>query len=456
MAKRGVCMKITRRMAPHLLYRHRTLGFLRRVIPDNVWQRLAGEGSAGRTRRVRWTPRFLILVWLAIGLSGLSALTERFLEGYEWVTRLLPARRRPGQSYQGLLKATGRVGSHLLHRFWEILRPTAPRRAGRAWTWYGWTVLAVDGSRFDAPRSRANQQALPCAGRRKTGPQWWVTWLVHLPTLLVWDWRQGPGRSSERRHLRQMLSSLPPAVLLLADAGYVGYDLMNELTLTGTEFLIRCAGNTRLLIEGTVSKIMRQGDVQRVYLWPRNKRGQPPLMLRLLILKEHGRRVYLLTNVMEPTRLSRQMASVLYRARWGVELAFRSLKRTLDRYRVLSKKPHFGSMELAAYVLALALLMLAGAAAMGARVVRLCVAKALRCLRLMIEALRWRARARPVAAVLRAAVRDAYERHRPKHARDWPRPKEHHPPGPPKFHTLTPKEIAAIHRLLRPFAAAIG
>jgi len=128
-----------------------------------------------------------------------------------------------------------------------------------------------------------------------TGPQWWVTWLVHLPTLLVWDWRQGPGTSSERRHLQDMIAGLPLLTLLVADAGYVGFDLMKSLIEARVDFLIRCGSNVRLLVDGTCQQIIIDG---RVYLWPKNRRGQPPLELRLIELKRGGKRVHLLTTVL--------------------------------------------------------------------------------------------------------------------------------------------------------------
>jgi hypothetical protein len=348
------------------------------------------------------------------------------------------------------------VGLDLFHRFWRHLRPTAVKRLGRARTWYGWTVLAVDGSRFDAPRTPANAKRLRRAGRAHTGPQWWVTWLVHLPSLLVWDWRQGPGDSSERRHLEDRIADLPPEALLVADAGYVGFDLMKHLIESGVDFLIRCGGNVRLLVEGTHSRIERQGQHRRVYLWPKDRRHEPPLVLRLIVLKRRGKRVYLLTSVREETRLSRRMAGEIYQARWGVEVEFRSLKRTLAHYRVLSKTPTAGAMELAAYVLALALLMLQGAVALGRQVARLSVAAALRALRDALEALRNRTWETPLEQRLRVALRDDYQRRRPKHTRYWPRKKHDHPPGPPKLHRLTLREKARINMLQNQYATALG
>jgi hypothetical protein len=279
---------------------------------------------------------------------------------------------------------------------------------------------------------------------------------VHLPTLLVWNWRQGPGNSSERRHLRDMIADLPLLTLLVADAGYVGFDLMKSLIGARVDFLIRCGSNVHLLVEGTYSRIERDGQHCRVYLWPKNRRGQPPLELRLIVLKRGGKRVYLLTTVKEEARLSRRMAGEIYQARWGVEVQFRSLKRILMHYRVLSKTPAAGAVELAAYVLALALLMLEGAVALGRQVVRLSVAAALRALQDAVESFRNRAWAPALEQRLRGALQDEYRRFRPKRSRYWPRKKTDHPPRPPKLHRLTRTEIARIAAIGNQFLTALG
>jgi len=150
------------------------------------------------------------------------------------------------------------------------------------------------------------------------------------------------------------------------------------------------------------------------------------------------------------------MAGEIYQARWGVEVQFRSLKRTLTHYRVLSKTPAAGAVELAAYILAVALLMLEGAVALGRQVVRLSVAAALRALRDALEAIRNRTWAAPLEQRLRGALRDEYRRRRPKHSRYWPRKKNDHPPGPPKLHRLLRCEKARITAIMNQHAPAFS
>jgi hypothetical protein len=67
----------------------------------------------------------------------------------------------------------------------------------------------------------------------------WVTALVHLPLGLLWAWRLGNGTASERDHLRHLLATLPRGTLLVADAGDVGYELLQALLAAGQSFLVR-------------------------------------------------------------------------------------------------------------------------------------------------------------------------------------------------------------------------
>lgn len=440
--------KMTREGRLRKPHRREWPGFLRRLIPDSTWREIHGLAKKGMDPRTRWSPKLIVLCWLMMGWSIQEQLTERFQEGRETLSNMFYRRRRCGASYQGLTQATQRAGANLFHDFWGHLRQTIPQRVGSAWTWFGWVPFAVDGSRADAPRTRRNEKTLGKSARDKSHPQWWITQLIHLPTKMVWDWRQGPGTSSERAHLREMVPTLPPYSLLVGDIGFGGFDLLWQLSDGKVAFLIRCGGSSTLLVENTRQEIERKGDVRWVYLWPKNRRRKKPLRLRLIVLKNRGKRVYLLTNVEDSTRLSRRMGGELYRARWGIEVAYRGLKQTLGRRKVLARTPEPGAMELTANLLALALLLLYAALEMGAKVARLSLAQALRALRWAMEALRHGESCTQLLRRLREAVMDEYERHSSKRARDWPHKKNDRPPGPPKLRRLSRAENARIKRIL--------
>ena len=151
--------------------------------------------------------------------------------------------------------------------------------------------------------------------------------------------------------------------------------------------------------------------------------------------------------MLEPQRLSRAATGGLSQARWGVQVNFRSFKQTLDRRRVLASTPEAGAMELAGNVLALAPLFCHAAAALGAWLVRLSVAEALRTLRRAMEAVLHASPTRRFASRVRTALRGAYRRKRPKRARDWPHKKTEAVPRPPRLRRPTLREKAFLELL---------
>lgn len=419
---------------------------LRRLCPADFWRGwLSTVGRRGDVR-THWCPKYVVLAWVLIGWAAPNGLQQRFELARRTLAGLFARRRRPGRSVQGLTKRTDRLGVDALHGFWLHLRDALAKRLGRSWLYSGWQVFAVDGSRVDAPRTKANEKALGCAGREKSGPQWWVTTLVHMPSRLLWDWRYGPGGDDERRHLREMLDSLPRGALLVADAAYVGYDLLLRLLAADVHFLIRCGGNARLRVYDA-KPIKRLGCDARVYLWPAARAREWPLELRLITLKRGGRRMCLLTSVRDSTALPRRLAGELYAMRWGTELNFRALKQTLERRKLLARSPQVGVMELIGNLLALGLLQAHAALLLGAKMVRMSVAGWLHLLRRATEALRAGRPTHWLRRAAKAAVQDNYVRKRRKDSREYPRKKHDSPPNPPQILNLTTAQQIQIERL---------
>ena len=172
----------------------------------------------------------------------------------------------------------------------------------------------------------------------------WITTLWHVTTGLAWNWRLGPSDSSERTHLREMLASLPLHPLIVADAGFVGDDFLKSILDAPQQLLIRVGSNVRLLRKlGTVHETS-----QTVYLWPdgARKRQQPPLVLRLVVLHDGRKPVYLVTSVLDKQQLSDAQVADLYRRRWGIELYYRHLKQTFGRTKLRSHNAKNAEIEM--------------------------------------------------------------------------------------------------------------
>jgi hypothetical protein len=264
---------------------------------------------------------------------------------------------------------------------------------------------------------------------------------------LPWDFRVGPGTDSERRHLEQMLDDLPRDSLIVADAGFVGYELCQRVLNAGQSFLLRVGGNIRLLNDLGWEHEERDGVV---YLWPLLHRDSPPLVLRLIVLERDKQKVYLLTNVFDPKQLCDEDAGVLYEMRWGIEVFYRSYKQTLSRRRLLSRTPPTCLAECSWTMLGLWLLGLLTVERLTAKGVDpLCwsVAMARNAVRRAMRATICRSRSCRLFRALGMATKDAYQRRGPKAARDYPRKKREKPPGPPKIQSASPKEVQAAKQL---------
>jgi hypothetical protein len=287
----------------------------------------------------------------------------------------------------------------------------------------------------ECPRTEANERELHCAGKKKTTPQLFLTTIYHLGSGLPWAYQIGPGTDSERNHLRAMLDRLPPGGLLVADAGFVGYDLLDSIGRGGRHFLIRAGRNVTLLKGLGYGRIRHDGIV---HLWPAKaaKKRQPPLTLRLIRLHDGRKPVCLITDVLDERRLSDRAAGELYRLRWGVEVFYRSFKQTLGHRKMRSDAPDQARCELAWAVMGLWMLSMLAIRRIiraGHDPTRLSVAEAIKVVR---QVMAWAHRPRYAATLLGQlgqAVQDPYVRTAAKKARNWPHKKKEKPPGCPKL-----------------------
>ena len=385
-----------------------------------------------------------------------AAVTERFAMVRRTLGALFPGRRRPGETYQGYIQALLRWSPRVLGVLEPQLRTLVRAAAGGAWEVGGWVLIAVDGSRVALAHTAANLRAFGCGGKEHSGPSAWLVMLLHLGTNLPWAWKIGRATADERGLLRQMLGLLPPNALVIGDAGYTGYGFWRELDRSGRGFLIRVGSNVRLVTQ--LGYVREYAGL--VYVWPdRAQKGrQAPLVLRLIVLHDGRKPVYLLTNVLDAARLSEAQAAEFYRRRWHIELFFRGLKQTLNKRTMRSDAPVPAALELRWSVLGAALLGLWGVqaiAAAGGDVRRLSLACALRHLRACLaEPARRCPRRHSLAVRLAGALQDAYQRKAPKVSGHWPHKKRERPPGAPKINPATPRQIAAAQALTPPRAVA--
>jgi hypothetical protein len=428
---------------------------LRDCLTPAVWKQ--GHAAFGSQRKFqRWSLHAVVVVSLTMTWCCGDSQSECFeaARGFAIVCR--SKRRRPGYTVQGWRKALNRMPAAV----WRALAAGVRQRLtpwlqthGRS---AGFIPIGCDGSRLECPRTEELEARLGRAGKTSSAPMLWVTALVHLRTGLLWSWRLGKGTASERGHLRQLLHTLPAGALVVADAGYVGYDLAQTLVAAKVQFLIRMSCQATLYTLRQQSADRLHDD--RVYYWPEKAQNQqrPPLPVRLI--RVHSRKkktdVWLLTNVFDSKRLSAAQASQFYRWRWEIEGFFRTYKRTLAMVKLRSRTVRLVHREAESALLAAQLLLAQGAQAMAT--VRTTAEQAVASPRKILLEIRAeiataprRRRRGSYTERLAHAQRERRPRRSSKVKREWPRRGPHKPPKPPNILTPTEGQKARILRQIR-------
>jgi hypothetical protein len=320
-----------------LVINHQTL---KQVID---WLLAPGVFTSLRGSRVAtWKPRMLAAAALLWATSELPTLQDRFAQARKIVQKVFRWQPAPGLSAQGFLKMLSKWQPELLGAVVPHLREQMQEGQPEQWETAGYAVFAGDGTRVALARSESlertfapqrrrlraasrtkaralrrvhKHQAAAARHKKATSPQLWLTVLWHVGSGLPWAWRTGPSGASERDQLVAMVPELPAHALLVADAGFVGYDLWQTLLTAGHHFVIRVGANVRLLRQLGWTREY----AQVVYLWPDQaaQKRQPPLVLRLVVVQDGKQPVYLVTNLAK-SRLSDRQVATIYGARWGV------------------------------------------------------------------------------------------------------------------------------------------
>jgi Transposase DDE domain len=459
--------------------------------------------AAARHGNTRWEPKQLVIQAINWTWSNARSLTEAFDEATQTSQTLGVG---PALStYQGFMRALVGWSSKLIPCVLACFHQRMQDLGSRFWQVGDWVPIAFDGSRSTTPRTKSNETAYCAANygkgrtakyrkkktkglrRRKNKknktqppkPQVWMTLMWHMGLRLPWSWRLGPSNASEREHVLTMLAeeSFPKGTLFCGDAGFVGYPLWKAILGLGQDFLVRAGANVHLLLDGRAGSVVPRRKDQQILCWPleAQRENQAPLRLRLIQARIKKTRVWLLTSVLDKTKLTQKQALTLYQLRWGIEVEFRGLKATLNRAELRCRNEARVREELNWSILGMAVAELWALKeqlakrtqgivrnARSKRRVRASVreydprqrslAKTMRALRWCLRNLREEA-GQDLADRLGTAVTDAYERQSSKKARYRPANPDKKPLGDPKLRALTAEEKEKLKSLQQPLAA---
>jgi hypothetical protein len=439
-------------------------------------------------RGSKWTARMLVTVALFWAWSGCTGLKERFRQAAKLAGKILRWLPDPGQTYQGFIKQLQKWHVKLQLACASELRVLMKQDLFGQWEIGGFVVIAGDGSRVELPRTQSNEttyspkrkkegkknqrkagkkrncrggkqgkrtrkqkrQSAQSIAKKTNSPQMWLTLFWHVGTGLPWAWRTGPSDSSERQHLQEMLAELPENTLIAADAGFVGYEFWRAVMEAGHHFVIRAGANVRLLRKLGYA---REYD-QMIYLWPNAvaKKELPPLVLRAVWVHDGKQPMCLVTNVLSKTRLSDRQIVDIYKARWGVEVFFRTFKQTFGRRKLRSHAAENARLEIDWSLVGLwsvCLLAQRELVRAGHDPCQLSPVAAIKA----IQQVMYHYRIRPdrpdetLWAMLRCAFQDDYQRTSSKTARNYPRKKKRERIGVPQVTDASKSQMAVAQEL---------
>lgn len=427
------------------------LGSLRELLTPAIWKQ-AEQARQAKRASSRWKVQPLVLTLLTMTWCCGDSQAERFETARGFATVCLAKRARPGKSVQGFQEALAKLPTRVL----RVIAAGVRRRllALLNLKCDGFVVFGCDGSSMETPRVEELEQRLDPPLKKQARSQVWVTALVHLRTGLLWSWRLGKGYSRERDHLKMLLATLPAFALIVADAGFNGYDLAQAITQTGASFLIRMSGKDRLYTEQAIA-IEKFGEGE-VLLWTQaaQKAQLRPVRVRLIRIRAKDKRdVWLLTDVLDKQRLTAEMASRYYRWRWENEGLFRTFKRTLAKVRLQSRTVRLVHREAEGALLATQLLLAQGARSLGSgsnkkQPQRCSPRKVLLVIRDVILGKIGIRKKEAYRKRLAKAIREDRRRTSSKVKREWPLRAQHKPQKPPRFLTMTPAQKALAQQLL--------
>ena len=391
---------------------------------------------------VTWTPQKVVWVSLIMYWIPGTGICDRFQRARQIVSRLHPRWTIP-VSLGGFIEAQERVWPQIQAELIGRLRPDASWTD--QWKICGWLLIAVDGSKFECPRTQKNEEKL--SGEALKTPQIFQTTVLHIGTGLPWDFEVGPGLESERRQFDRLLQSLPDEAMVVADAGFISFALCQSLMRSNRSFVFRVAANMRL-VEGLSSNCPNMeytAGCDLTCLWPKEDSDQQPVLLRrVTVLNAVGQPVVLVTNVLETNKLSDADLLQIYRHRWEIELHYRTFKQTWNFATLRSRKPETALQEQRWRFVshwALRHLAVRSRVAFGENPRNISQAGLRRLIQSLLEDADADRTAPAFETELRRKKHDTYTRTTSKCRRKWPRKSSHKEPKPPKLRQATTAEV---------------
>jgi hypothetical protein len=235
-------------------------------------------------------------------------------------------------------------------------------RTPDAWHWRGRRVKLVDGTTVTMPDTPENQAIYPQQKGQKPGLGFPIARMVGLICLgsgALLDAAMGPFKgkgASEHALFRQLLDTLTPGDVVLADRYYGSYWLIAQLLAIGVDVVFGQNGARKTDFRkgkrlGTRDHIVEWTKPRQCPDWMEKEQYEHfPETLSIRETQVAGK--VLVTTFLSPKDTPKSELSEVYKLRWHVELDLRNIKTTLGMETLRCMTPQMIEKEMWVYFLA--------------------------------------------------------------------------------------------------------
>jgi hypothetical protein len=228
---------------------------LETAIPTAAIEQAIGDSNSYQERKRALPSHLVVCLIIAMSLwskDSMRTVLKNLVDG------LSEAGVRVGQYWRvpcksSITEARQRVGSQVMTRlFHQVVRPLGTVQTPGVFLG-GLRVMAVDGTVFDVPDSKANARVFgyPASrtGTQAAYPKVRLVLLVEAGTHLIVDALMCPYRIGERARVKKLLRSVTQGMLLMWDRGLHSYAMVRATVAQKCDYLGRVPQNVKFQVE---------------------------------------------------------------------------------------------------------------------------------------------------------------------------------------------------------------
>jgi hypothetical protein len=329
---------------------HISIGVLTRVFPPDLVDAVVAEAGRGERRQRLLPARVVVYYVLAMALFSEASYEEvmrQLVEGLSWASGWERVWEVPSKA--AIFKARQRLGPEPLELlFGAAAEPLATKRTRGAF-YRGLRLMSLDGTTLDVADTPENEAAFGRPGSQRghgvsAFPQIRLVGLAECGTHAITSAALGPCTSSELELADELLGSLSPGMLCLADRYFYSFERFPKAHASGAQLLWRVASNVVLQPEQTLADGSYLTRIQRIRHGRDRHTGIKARVVEYKLedpgLPAAEQRYRLLTTLLDPEQAPAAELAALYRERWELEGAIDELKTHQRGPRVVLRSKH--------------------------------------------------------------------------------------------------------------------